>query len=133
MIVASGKMPQTCAVLTQSLVVVMNKCFSVCYMSLVKFQSAEMIGFDYFVQLYSCFWERGFFECIFFSFTLDLFYSVTVEVRSLLNFILMTISSLKISSPYPLCVDIKAQHIFQRSCTIFYSMPPNRFCPPPIF
>lgn len=73
MIVASDKMPQTCAVLTQSLVVVMNKCFSVCYRSLVKFQSAEMIGFDCFVQLYSCFWERRFFECFFFLLLLTYF------------------------------------------------------------
>lgn len=39
----------------------MNKCFSVCFMSLVKFQSAEMIVFDCLVQLYSCFWKGGFF------------------------------------------------------------------------
>lgn len=105
MIAASGKMPQTCAVLTQSLVVVMNKCFSVYYMSLVKFQGAEMIGFDYFVQLYSCLWERGFFF-YFLKKILDIF--VTVEVGSLLNFILVTISALKVSGPYLLHVGIRA-------------------------
>lgn len=55
----------------------MNKCFSVCYTSLVTVQSAEMIAFDYCVQLYSCFLEREFF------FITDLFYFVMMEVGSL--------------------------------------------------
>lgn len=93
----------------------MNKCFSVCFMSLVKFQSAEMIVFDCLVQLYSCFWKGGFF---FFS----PFYSVMVEIASCLHLVLMTRSSLKMRCPYPLNVNIKAQYLFQKSCTVYNSL-----------
>lgn len=55
---------------------------------------------------------------------LDLF--VTVEVGSLLHFILMTISALKISGPYPLHVGVRARHMFQRSCTVFDIMSQTR-------
>lgn len=48
-----------------------------------------------------------------------------VEVRSLLHLVLTTRSSLKMNCPCFLNVDIKAQHMFQRSCTVFDDMSNN--------
>lgn len=80
-------------------------------LTLVKFQSTEIIVFDCFVQFYSCCWVRGF--LIFFL----PFCSVIVEVGSLLHLVLVTGSSFKMSGPYPLNVNMEAQNMFRRSCS----------------
>lgn len=46
------------------------------------------------------------------------FCPVRVEVGSLLHLVLVTRSSLKMSSPYPLNVNMEAQHMLRRSLTV---------------